>query len=363
MKYIKAAYLWVNSIEGFGCVNAINLINSLGGIKKLCDVSSVELNDLGIPSQWIRRIINTRNMQFFIDKLESILSSGINVICIEDKEYPKILNQIHDPPLILYVKGNIDVFNKSNLWIGMVGTRKPSDYGEIMAKDISRDLSKLGIGIVSGMAKGIDGICHKMAISNEGNTIGVLGNGCNIVYPKSNAKLYDEIIEKGGALISEFEPNKSPLKHHFPRRNRIISGLSSGVLVVEAGIKSGSLITAQYALEQGRIVMCVPENVNLERAKGNFHLLRQGAIPISCANDICEEFNFQLSFEDLGMLNNIKAYNTTLEKTLAMIEPATASQIADKMNFDISEVLIQLTYLEIKGRIVRKYGGMYVLKR
>ncbi len=354
----KVAYLWLTSVEGLGIIKAKKLLSLTGGIDNLWNMDADALKSLGMNNEFVRNLINSRDKCFFEDKLANIYHDEIELITVEDKIYPAILKQISDNPFILYAKGNINMLNNDILWIGMVGTRRPSPYGAKIATKLSKELSSLGVGIVSGMAKGIDGICHKTALKEGANTIAVLGNGCNIIYPNENKKIYYDMVEGGGVVISEFEPNQMPLRHHFPRRNRIISGLSNGVVIVEAGEKSGSLITARYALDQGRTVMVVPENVTSHLSKGGFRLLRDGAVPVCCAEQIIQEFDIKLEVSGGPIAQ--QEVKTTLEKSLAMIEPATADQIAQVLDVDVQEVLLQLTYLEIKGRVFRKSGGVYL---
>lgn len=208
----------------------------------------------------------------------------IKEISILDENYPELLKQIYDPPKCLYVMGNLEILNTPSLAI--VGCRETTEYGKKAATYFAYNLAKQGITIVSGLAKGVDSFSHIGALQAEGKTIAVLGSGLDIIYPKENNQLAKKIIEKGGAIISEYPLGTRPLQEHFPARNRIISGISQAVLVVEAKEKSGSLITADFAMEQGKEVYAVPGNINSLNSIGTNNLIKDGAIPVSNYSDI-----------------------------------------------------------------------------
>ena len=208
----------------------------------------------------------------------------IKKITIESEKYPKLLKQIYDPPKCLYIAGNIEILN--NLGIAIVGCRDATEYGKKAATYFSYNLAKQNINIVSGLAKGIDSYSHIGALKANGKTIAVIGSGLDIIYPKENEQLAKKIIQQGGTIISEYPLGMKPQKEHFPARNRIISGISQAVLVVEAREKSGSLITADFAMEQGKEVFAVPGNINSLNSVGTNNLIKDGAIPVSNYSDI-----------------------------------------------------------------------------
>lgn len=212
----------------------------------------------------------------------------MKIINIEDKNYPKQLLKIYDPPKRLFILGDENILNDFS--IAIVGTRRCTKYGEEMAKSLAYNLAKYNINVISGMAKGIDTAGHIGTMMANGKTIAVLGSGFNNIYPKENIKLCKEIIEKGGAVITEYEEDIKPLPENFPKRNRIISGLSQGVVVVEARKRSGSLITAELALEEGKEVFAIPGNVNLSTSKGCNMLIKDGAKLTENVMDILEEY-------------------------------------------------------------------------
>ncbi len=212
--------------------------------------------------------------------------NNIKIITINDDLYPNNLKQIYDPPQILYCLGDITLLN--NLSIAIIGCRNASPYGLKISRIFSDKLSKSGLTIISGLARGIDSESHLNSIHNIGKTIAVLGSGIDVVYPKENEELYKEIVESGGLIISEYEPGTKPHKEYFPMRNRIISGLSSGVLVVEAKKRSGTLITVNYALEQGKNVFAIPGNVDSLNSEGTNELIKEGAQMVTNYKEILE---------------------------------------------------------------------------
>jgi DNA processing protein len=225
------------------------------------------------------------------DRIKKILDwaevPGQELLCLDDQNYPELLMQIHDPPPFLYVQGQRDNLQEPQLSI--VGCRNMTPYGQTLALRFAKELAALGLTITSGLALGVDGMAHQGALQAQGKTIAVLGTGLNMIYPQVHHALAQDILARGGTLVSEFPPDVGIKREHFPQRNRIISGLSLGILVIEATKKSGSLITAKYALEQNRPVFAVPGSVNSSQSQGCHELLRTGAILVERAQDILQE--------------------------------------------------------------------------
>lgn len=214
--------------------------------------------------------------------------NNIDIIGFENEEYPKLLKEIYSPPLNLYIRGNKKILNDVN--IAIIGCREASKYGRDMSVKFAFDLSKKDINIVSGLARGVDSFAHIGAIKAEGKTIAVLGNGLDMIYPSENKYLAKRILDLDGAIISEYPLGTKPQKSNFPARNRIISGLCNGILVVEAKEKSGTLITVDFALEQGRDVFVIPGNINSENSIGTNKLIGEGAKLVTNAQDIIKEY-------------------------------------------------------------------------
>jgi DNA processing protein len=265
----------------------------------------------------------------------------VDLIPIGDERYPVALSQISDPPLVLYVIGN-ETSAMNNFSIAIVGSRMATSYGRAVAAKISAELSKAGVVIVSGLAHGIDSAAHEEAAKN-GLTIGVLGTGIDIIYPKSKAALFQKVMEKG-CLISEFPLGTQPNKWTFPKRNRIIAGLSMGVVVVEASYKSGSLITARLALEEGREVFAVPGSIFSATSEGTNDLIKHGAKCVSSTEDIFEEFGYVKRVENKKYL-----YDPILD-TLKD-GPKTSEEISMLLSTPIEEINTRLTMFEIDGVI------------
>lgn len=248
-------------------------------------------------------IILTAQKGYNIDKhLEFMIKHKVDIISIQDEEYPRLLRNIYDPPVSLYIIGNKQILN--NNAISIIGCRDCSQYGSNVATELAYNISKQKINIVSGLAKGIDAMAHKGAVLAKERTIAVLGNGLDTIYPAENVKLAKEILKNDGAIISEYPLGEKPQKQNFPERNRIVSGMSKGIIVVEAKEKSGTLITVDFALEQGRDVFVVPGNINKENSRGTNELIKQGAKLITSYKDVIEEYrneenrmNYYLDFD------------------------------------------------------------------
>lgn len=242
------------------------------------------LKNKGFHEALAENIMCKQNRENLEKQIEALQKQNIKILTIEDKEYPEILKTIYDYPVSIFVKGNEKILNTPA--IGIVGCRESSSYGEKVAQYFAYHLSKRNINIISGLAKGIDSQSHIGAIKAKGMTVGVIGCGLDMVYPKENQYLYDKIIQENGAIISEYPLGIKPTKMNFPARNRIISGMSKGIIVIEAKKKSGTLITVDFALEQGRNVYVVPGNIDEMNSVGTNDLIKQGAQIVTSYKDI-----------------------------------------------------------------------------
>lgn len=289
-----------------------------------------------------------------------MLSSKIKTIKKSSKEYPKILKEIHNAPEQLYVRGALP--KDCNLNFAIVGTRSASDYGKTLAFKIAKELSELGFNIVSGLALGIDTQAHLGALQGRGKTIAVLGSAIDndSVYPSINLKLVDKIINLGGAVISEYAPKTKSEIWFFPERNRIIAGLSRGVLVVEAPEKSGALITARLALEQNREVFAVPGSIFSKNSFGTNNLIKGGAKMVTSVDDILEEFNLtDLKPQAMKTLeNNLSKEEALILKTIET-EPLHVDKICEIAKMPMNQTLSTISTLEIQG-IIKNIGGKFV---
>lgn len=282
----KKYWIWFSLIKKLGCRRKLKLLKIYKNPEIIYKLKKEELLKIeGIGEEIVNNIITSKNEQLLDYHMCYMIRNNINIINIEDKEYPDILKEIYDPPISIYIKGNKEILKNRN--IGIVGCRECTEYGKKAAKYFAYNLSKQNINIVSGLAKGIDSYSHIGCIIAKGKTIAVVGNGLDTIYPKENIELANKIIQTGGSIISEYPCGIKPDKANFPARNRIISGISSGVIVVEAKEKSGTLITVDFALEQGRDVYVIPGNINSINSVGTNDLIKQGAKIITTYEDIC----------------------------------------------------------------------------
>jgi DNA processing protein len=292
LQHEYAPWLALARVKGLGAVSIKKLAARFADAAKVFSASPAELAQVeGLHRDAIDGVVNFSDWAGVDDELRRIGAAGVTIVPFSDPNYPARLRAIADPPPLLYLKGQLLADDEKA--IAIVGSRSASEYGSRVARDLARGLSSLGFTVVSGMARGIDGVAHEAALTSGGRTIAVLGSGVDRAYPSEHNRLYQKIIANG-AVISELPIGTRPAAFNFPARNRLISGLSLGVVVVEATEKSGSLITAALAVEQGREVFAVPGEVGSSRSRGAHRLIRQGAKLVETVNDIIEEIAPQL---------------------------------------------------------------------
>jgi len=357
---------WVglNNFPKFGPIRFKKIKKFFPDLENAFKASLNELKQAGIEEKIAEEFISARISIDPDGLMEKLNKQNIKVITIEDKRFPRLLSEIYDPPPMLYCLGELTTADEFAL--SVVGSRKYSSYGKQVAEQIVKDLSDNNLTIVSGLALGIDALAHETALNSNGRTIAVLGSGLDRenIYPSQNRYLADKIIASGGAIISEFPMSAMPLRHHFPQRNRLISGLSLGVLVIEAGIKSGSLITASHALEQNREIFAVPGNIYSPNSAGTNHLIKQGAKLVSSAQDIIETLNLT---QAVSYIENKKIIPDSLEeeKILAILtrEPMHVDDLIRLTKLDTATINGVLVIMEMKG-VIKNLGNMkYVLAR
>ena len=315
-------------------------------------------------------------------ELEKLEKDGITVLAVDDEAYPESLKNISDPPICIYLKSSTTKFfsgkpqTAKNLlpslyiksdenaptFFAIVGTRKPTSYGIQVARKFAYELAKEGFVIVSGMAMGIDTIAHQASLDAGGKTIAVLGCGVNIIYPSSNFHLYHNIIKSGGAVISEFPPNQTVLKGLFISRNRIISGLSRGVLIAEGGEHSGALITAKYAGIQGKDVFAVPSPINSEMAPAPNLLIKQGAKMVTTVEDIYSEFDMKITPRKSEDIREKLSETERLIFDILQKNPSTVDEMAIGLGMAVSQVLNIISVMEINGVIEKNQEKKYQVK-
>ncbi len=312
------------------------------------------------PRSFVDEFLNKKDMSFGKRELEKANKYNVKIITVEDDNYPPLLKELQSPPVVLYVMGNVAT---DSVNIAIVGTRNPSQYGVKMAEKFSYELSKVGFCIVSGLARGIDTIAHKICIKTKGKTYAVLGSGLLNIYPSENRKVAEALIEAGGAIISEYPLHSQPEVQNFPARNRIISGLSLGVLVIEAPIDSGALITANWAIEQNREVFVVPGNINVEQSVGCLKLAQEGAKIVLSTKDILEEFP-DLFKETVAVDTKRSAHiklsdNEKLLLNIIKSDTLTYDEICYKVGIPMQMLNLLLLNLEVKGLIKKLPGNRY----
>lgn len=334
------------------------IFNLMENFSSFSDINNVEISflskTLGIRDKTINMIRRREINQDNIDRLKKL---NVKTITYKDKEYPKrLLNYKPFPPLI-FTRGDISILeNKS---IAMVGSRQCSYYGKKIAEEFGKALSNMGIVVVSGMALGIDRYSHEGALKSSGKTVAVLGTGIDVIYPASNRSIYKEIIEKG-CVISEFPPGTGPFKQNFPFRNRIIAGLSNGVLVVEAAYKSGTFKTVKWALDYGIDVFAIPGDINRITSQGTDLLIKEGAIPVISPNDIIEYLGIPLEKSIKEISNKNKELKGDLKIIYNKIKsmPVHFDELLEKTGLSISELSSIAIQLEMK-ELIKKLPGNY----
>lgn len=279
-------WIWLSRIKEIGPITCFNLLKIFKTPKQIWDTSKEDFIQAGFSSRIACALVNKDYKKNLNNYINYMRENDIKILKIFDAAYPHKLKQIYAPPIVLFAKGNLTVLNEPA--IAIVGCRFSSTYGEKVAKEFAYKLSKRNINIISGLARGIDTCAHLGCLQAKGKTIAIMGSGLDVIYPTENKNIYDEIIKNGGIIISEYIIGTKPLPENFPRRNRIISGLSDGVLVVEAKEKSGTLITVDFALEQGKEVYVIPGNIDNVNSYGTNNLIKQGAQLITSENDIIE---------------------------------------------------------------------------
>jgi len=360
-------FYWValNFVPGVGAISIKRLLDRFQTPETVFQASMKELLEVeGLGVKVAGEIRKGPSEQTVKKELSLLEKSGGRIITLKDEVYPPRLRDIYDPPALLYLKGELK--KEDELAVSIVGSRKTTPYGRWITEKISQTLVRYGVTIVSGMARGVDSVAHWGAISGGGRTLAVLGCGVDVVYPPENRNLFAKIIEQG-AVLSEFPMGSPPEGGHFPKRNRIISGLSMGVVVVEAGPDSGSLITANYALEQGREVFAIPGNVGAGGSRGTNRLIKDGAKLVESSEDILEEILPQWRREK-ERVEEVKPRGPELsEEERALYEmvgetPLHIDAMIRESQFEPGKVSSLLLNLELKGLISQWPGKCFSKK-
>jgi DNA processing protein len=368
-------WIAISLTPGLGPTRARKLVEHFGGAEAVLRASLTELESTGIQAVSAQSLATGKSAELAREEIARAVAAGVTVLSIEDPSYPTRLKEIYDPPLLLYVRGSAELLTQPG--IAMVGTRHPTPYGSGMAERLACDLATQGLVIISGMARGVDTASHRGAITAKGKTIAVFGTGVDVIYPKENSRLSEQILALGGALISEFPLSTPAFPQNFPIRNRILSGMSVGVLVVEAAEYSGTRITARCALEQNRDVFAVPGNVTNKNSWGPNTLIKQGAKLVATWEDVWEDLPAEVKlaltptpspesggassaslFPDEGLPPHEKRILSLLKAD----EATHIDELVERLENELSssEIFAALFELELTGKVRQMPGKNFV---
>jgi DNA processing protein len=368
-------WLALSLTPGLGPTKSRKLVEHFGSAEKVFRASLTELESTGIQAVSAQSLATGKSAELAREEIARAAAAGVTVVSMDDPAYPSRLKEIYDPPLVLYVRGDAEVLTKPG--IAMVGTRHPTPYGSGMAERLACDLAVQGLVIISGMARGVDTASHRGAITAKGRTVAVFGTGVDVIYPKETSRLSEQILALGGALISEFPLGTFAAPQNFPIRNRIISGMSFGVLVVEAAEYSGTRITARCALEQNRDVFAVPGNVTNKNSWGPNTLIKQGAKLVATWEDVWEDLptDVRLALTPTASPESESSSPASLfpdgglpphEKRILSLLKADESTHIDELveklesQMSSSEIFAALFELELNGKVRQMPGKNFV---
>jgi len=358
-------WLSMAKIPGLGPVRLKRIWEHFDSMKRAWEADLENLRGAGLEQKIAEEIVFLRQRINPDEEFLNAQKEGINIVTLADKSYPKLLKEIYGPPAILYYKG--ELFGEGDEFaVAMVGTRKYSSYGKLVAMNIASELSNQGITTVSGLAIGIDGLVHEATVNQKARTIAVLGSGIDetSIYPSANRYLAKKIIENNGLLLAEYPPGTIPNKQNFPQRNRIIAGLSVATVVIEAPETSGALLTAKHALEQNRDVMAVPGNIYSQNAAGPNNLIKMGAKLVTSASDVLEALNMK---QVKDFIDNRKISPDTKEEAIILDilsnEPIHIDELIKKSGMNTATINSTLILMEMKGKVRNLGNMMYIASR
>jgi DNA processing protein len=357
----KKYWLGFNLIKGIGAVRMHGLVAYFGDLEAAWNATPAELTQAGLGAKLVERVVSARQGVDLDQVCARIEAQGIQILTWVDEAYPSRLREIDQPPPVLYIRGE---YLQDDLFaVAIVGTRKVTPYGRQVTEEIASFLASNGITVVSGLARGVDAIAHQAALRTGGRTIGVLGSGVDKIYPPEHRALAGQMMERG-AIISDYAVGTPPDASNFPPRNRIISGLSLAVVVIEAAETSGALITAEFAAEQGREIFAVPGSILAPQSKGTNRLIQNGALPLLTPDDLMQALDLTRIGEQKTARKILPA-DETEARVLGVLgsEPMHVDEIRNQANLPIEKVSATLALMELKG-MVRQVGGMnYVAMR
>jgi len=383
----RLGWMAMTLTPGMGPTRIARAVKRMGGAGRMFGASLTELEGAGMPAAAAQFCADGRARSAAVDEMQRVAEAGGTVVTLGDAAYPDRLREIYDPPTVLWVRGDVEMLSRAG--IAVVGTRQPSPYGLGMAEILSRDLANRGLVILSGMARGVDTAAHKGALAAGGKTVAVWGTSIDVIYPKENKRLAEDIVASGGALVSEFAMGTFPAPQNFPIRNRTLSGMSVGVLVIEAGEHSGTRITARCAMEQNRDVYAVPGNVTNKSSWGPNTLIKQGAKLTATWEDVWEDLPSQVRlaledeaatgvaaasgwgagaslFQDPGRdgvgTNGMPEHERRVYERLRMDESTQLDELMERLEAEMgsAEIFMALFELELAGKVRQMPGKNYV---
>ncbi|MFZ5908858.1 MAG: DNA-processing protein DprA [Chloroflexota bacterium] len=357
----KGYWIGFTLIKGIGAVRFQRLLERFGDARSAWEAEAPALAEAGLGAKVIERLAAVRQQVDLPRLYEQIQSQGIQILTWQDEAYPQRLREISQPPPVLYLRG--ELLPEDTWAVAIVGTRRVTPYGRQVTEQIASFLAGNGVTVVSGLARGVDAIAHQAALRAGGRTLAVLGSGVDRIYPPENRALAEQVCERG-ALLSDYAPGTAPESANFPPRNRIISGLSMAVVVVEAGETSGALITAEFAAEQGREIFAVPGSILAPQSKGANKLIQQGALPLLSASDVMQALNLTRVGQHKAARKAIPS-DAVEAKLMSALgdEPLHVDEIRNQTDLPVEKVSATLIMMELKG-MVRQVGGMqYVAVR
>ena len=380
LEIARMGWLGLALTPGMGPTRVARAVERLGGADRVFGASLTELEGVGMPAAAAQFCHSGKAWEAAEDEMKRVGETGGVLLTRDDEEYPQGLLEIYDPPPVLWIRGKVSLLNRPQ--VAVVGTRHPTPYGSGMAEVLSRDLALRGLVISSGMARGVDTAAHQGTLAAGGKTIAVWGTGIDVIYPKENKRLAEQIVAQGGAIVSEFAMGTFPAPQNFPIRNRTLSGMSAGVLVIEAGEHSGTRITARCAMEQNRDVYAVPGNVTNKNAWGPNTLIKQGAKLTATWEDVWEDLPSQVRLRledeadarrgeslgaggasataDLFRDSALSEHEAMVLGRLRQDEATQLDELMEQMELGSAEIFAALFELELKGRVRQMAGKNYL---
>ena len=361
------AFLSLSFTPGLGPRKIKVLTEHFGGAVAVWEAEPEALGEVeGVGPKLIGSFLTARDSAKISEEVEKEVERAerlnVALLHLEHPHYPESLRNIYDPPPLIYVRGTLPSMLAQNKAVGIVGTRNASQYALHLSLNFSKDLARANVAVISGLALGVDSAAHRGAVQTEGGqTVAVLGSGVDVVYPRQNQRLVEEILDGHGAVVSEYRIGSGPRATNFPARNRIINGLSKGILVVEGGLKSGALITAEFALEEGRSIFAIPGRIGDSKAEGTLALLRQGATMVQSADDILQEFGWRgAGAKDAISLTSLEEPARSLVRTIQERGSPLLDDLMSATGKTTADLLPTLTLLELQGVVKQLPGGRYI---